>query len=216
MVQIVSGETLTNRGTIDSQSGAVILRDDSLLRTKLVQENLVPYGVPLNAGRVWDAPGSALPAAAAADDLGLIPGTWGTDGLMIQSSDRKAGAGATQYARVLVPVPAEYMAGQTVQLRVVGGMVTTVSDGTATVDLECYLSTTGGDVGSDLCATAAASINALLSGTPTTVDFTITSTSLVPGDLLDCRLAVAVTDAATATAVIGAISRIALLCDIKG
>lgn len=215
MVQIVSGETLTNRGTIDSQSGAVILRDDSLLRTKLVQENLVPYGISLADCRVWDAPGSALPAAAAADDLGLIPGTWGTDGLLIQSSDAKATT-VTQYLRRSHALPAEYIAGQTVQLRAVGGMITTISDGTATVDLECYLSTTGGGVGSDLCATAATSINALLSGTPTTVDFTITSTSLVPGDLLDFRLAVTITDAATATAVIGVLSRITLLCDIKG
>ena len=212
---ISSGDTFTNRGTFDTTSGTFLQRDDSVVRGKLVQEDLVVYGIPLYEGRVWDDLNALLPGTAATDDLAFIEGTWGTDAPTLQTSDAKATT-VTQYARFMAPLPAEYVSGQTVQVQVVGGMITTVSDGTATVDLECYLGTAAGGVGSDLCTTAATTINALMSGTPTTVAFTITPGSLVPGDVLDMRFKVAITDSATATAVIGEISKIALLLDIKG
>jgi maleate cis-trans isomerase len=46
--------------------------------------------------------------------------------------------------------------------------------------------------------------------------FTITSSGLVAGDVLDIRLTIAVNDAATVTAVTPTIAAIDLLCDIKG
>lgn len=216
MPQLNSGETYTARGNLDVSSGTLTLRDSQIARAKLVQEDLVVYSIPIIDGRTWDAVTTPLPQAAAADDLALIEGTWGTDALTLQSSDAKATT-VTQYARYQFALPAEYVAGQTVTVRVVAGMNTTVSDGTATVDLTCYLGTSETGVGSDLCATAAQSINAaLISATPTVADFTITATSLVPGDLLDMRFAIAITDSATGTAVIGEISKIQVLLDIKG
>ena len=68
-------------------------------------------------------------------------------------------------------------------------------------------------MGSDLCATAAQSINSL---TQATLAFDVTATSLSAGDLLDCRVAVAITDSATGTAVLGKVSRLSILADIKG
>ena len=114
---------------------------------------------------------------------------------------------------MLLALPAEYDTGQTVTLRINGGMVTTVSDTTATVDVEAHESDGEGGVGSDLCATAAQSINNLSFAQK---DFSITPTGLSAGDLLDVRIAVAVDDSATGTAVIGSIGSIALLCDVRG
>jgi hypothetical protein len=88
-----------------------------------------------------------------------------------------------------------------------------VSDGTATVDVECYELSAAGVAGSDLCATAAQSINSTTSGSD---DFTITPTGLSPGDMLDIRVTVAITDAATGSGVIANISQVAVLCDIRG
>ena len=65
----------------------------------------------------------------------------------------------------------------------------------------------------DICATNATTINSL---TAANVDFTLTPTSVVPGDVLDVVLTVAYHDAASGTAVVGKINSIELLLDIKG
>ena len=215
MPTLNSGETLTIRGNLDVSGGTFTARDSQIARVKLLQEDLVAYGVPLYEGRVWDDLNSLLPGTAANDDMAFIEGTWGTDAATLQTSDGASG-GVTQYARYQIPIPAEYVSGETVKVRIVGGMITTVADGSATVDLQCYLGTSQGAVGSDLCTTSATTINTLMSTSATTVDFTITSASLVPGDLLDCRITVAISDTSTATAVIGEISQIKLLADIRG
>jgi hypothetical protein len=113
----------------------------------------------------------------------------------------------------LVQLPPEYDDGETVQIRVHGGMKTTVSDTTATVDVECYESDKERGISADLCTTSAQTINSLTFGDD---DFTITATSLVSGDVLDIRITVAITDGATGTAVLGEIGSVELLCDIRG
>ena len=83
----------------------------------------------------------------------------------------------------------------------------------ATIDIECYKSNRDtGKTGSDLCATAAQSINSL---TFANKDFTITSSSLLPGDWLDIRWTIATNDGATATAVIAALAAAEFLLDVK-
>ncbi len=92
-------------------------------------------------------------------------------------------------------------------------MVTTVAGTSATVDVEAYKIGKDNTLGSDLCATSAQSINSLTFSNKT---FTITAGALAAGDVLDVRLAIAVSDAASGTAVIGAIAGIDLLADVKG
>jgi hypothetical protein len=93
-------------------------------------------------------------------------------------------------------------------------MKTTVAGTSATLDLEVYRS--GKELvvsGSDLYPGAAQSIN---STTLADKDFPLTATSLLPGDMLDIRLAIATVDGATGTAVIGVVGAVELLCGIKG
>src|SRR5690606_37633366 len=98
-------------------------------------------------------------------------------------------------------------------LRAFAGMITTVADNSATIDFEAYKIDGDNTVGSDLIDTSAQDINNLAFANQ---DFTVTPTGLAAGDVLDVRVAVAVNDAAAGTAVIAAIGRLDLLCDVKG
>jgi hypothetical protein len=179
----------------------------------LNQKTLESYLIPWTAWRVWDAVHTNLPGTAANDDLALVGGTFGTDTWCVESGDLKAAGATTRYARAFIQLPPEYEDGQTVNIRVRGGMETTVADNSATVDLEVYESDYEGDAAgpTDLCATAAQSINSL---THADKDFTITATGLAAGDWLDVRLAVAVNDAATGTVVLARVGNVNLLCDV--
>lgn len=180
-------------------------------RTERQQRELVPFPVPLTSLRVFDAIQTNLPGTAASDDLGISAGTYGTNAPKLVTSDAKATT-VTQKARFTLRVPEDYEDGETIKLRISGGMNTTVSDGTATVDVSAYLNGRDGTIdGSDLVTTAATTINSL---TFADKDFTIDGSGLSAGDELDVLITIAITDAATATAVIGAIGAIELLCDI--
>jgi len=182
-------------------------------RSNLTQDDLAKYAIPFECFRVHDAPSSLLPAAGAADDLGIYGTTFGTDSIYLATQDLKAAGATSEYARVSVPLPVEYVSGETITIRCYSGMITTISDTTATIDIECYKSDDEGGTGSDLCTTAAQSINSL---TFANKDFVITPTGMAAGDVLDIRVKIAVNDAATGTAVIGACGRFSLLCDVKG
>lgn len=163
--------------------------------------------------RVWDAMATNLPGTSATDDLALTGGTFATNSPLIGTSDLKGAGSTTRYARTSFQLPASYVAGQTCQIRAKVNMKTTVADTAATVDFEVYRSGDDGTISSDLCATAAQSMNSL---TAANKDFTITATTLLPGDTLDIRLAVLVNDAATVTAVIGQVGGVELLLGTKG
>jgi len=149
-------------------------------------------------------------------DLSIERGTFGTNAISLQTEDLQKKGAQTRVARFSVTLPPEYVAGQTVKVRVVGGMITTVADGSCTADVNCYLNDEDNTVSADLCTTAATTINTLLSSSATEVDFDITAATLTPGAVLDVRVSVICTDSATATAVIGAITKVALLCDSQG
>lgn len=182
-----------------------VQRNDLKLETK-------NYPVILRDARVWDAPLSSLPTTSANDDLGFTAGTWGSSGNTIRTSDMKNLGSVTRYSRHVIALPPEYIAGESVVLRVNAGMNTTVASAAATIDAEVY-ETSGATISADLCATAAQSINSL---TAANRNFTITATNLAPGDILDIRLAVLVNDSATATAVIAVINSIDLVLSVRG
>lgn len=183
-----------------------------ILPTQLQQQSLQAFMVPLTSAYVHDAAATRLPGTAASDDLAITTGSFGTAANTIETGDVK-NTTTTRRAGFEVFLPHNYEAAETVKFRIRGGMKTTVASASATVDLEVYKSDGDGAVGSDLCATAAQSINSL---TANNFDFDITSTSLNPGDHLFIRVTIAVTDSATATAVIGRLTKIDMLCDTRG
>lgn len=172
--------------------------------SKLEQQSAQIFPIPLTDARVWDDFRALVPDTAANDDLGLITGTWGTDTPTLQSGDGKATT-ITRRAGFAFRIPHNFVSAGTLVIRARGGMVTTISDDVATVDLEVYEADLDGGVGSDLCQTSAVSVNSL---TKVNADFTIDATGLVAGDLLYLRLTAAITDAATGTAVIVEVSDI--------
>lgn len=186
-----------------------------ITRSKLAQETAT-YVIPMTSLRVWDNFAALLPATAANDDMGMNTETWAS--YMPRAEGVDFGGGSTdEKSRFQFALPPEYVSAGAVTVRLRAGMTTRISDGTATVDVQCYKSDRDGTpTGSptDLCATNAQSIN---SATLADKDFTITATSLVAGDLLDFRLAFAGSDSGDAgDYIIPVITQIEIRLAVKG
>jgi len=180
--------------------------------SKMRQRVLAEYKVPVTNFRVWDAVASNPVSTAASDDLGLITGTWGTNPVRITAGDCKALGATTRRIYFSIPIPPNYDDGETLQIRIRAKMETTIADTSCTVDLEAYIGNDGA-LTSDLVSTAAQSMNSL---TAANYDFTLSTGSVEPGDLIECRMTITCNDAATATAVTPAVYKVALLCDTRG
>lgn len=183
-------------------------------RARIQQTQLASYLLPFYVWRVHDAIGTLI-GTAGNDDLGVTGDTFGTDIPYITAGDQKNNTSLnTRYARCVFQLPVEYDAGQDIRIRASAGMVTTVASSAATIDFEVYKSDREtAKTGSDLCDTAAQSIN---STTFADKDFTVTSTGLVAGDWLDIRMAIGVNDTATGTAVDAAVGSVEVLLDVRG
>jgi len=178
----------------------------------LAMAELATFTVPWTLWRVWDAMHTNLPGTAATDDLALIGGTFATGVPSIQTLDF-GGTNTTAYARAQIPLPAEYVAGQTVKLRFHAGSLTTLPDAACTLDVICYKSGEESLVSAgDICATTVQTITPL---TMADVDFTITATTLSPGDLLDTRITVYGEDAGNLGVMTLCIGAVQLLCDVR-
>ena len=203
----------TINATSASITNAMCTSTMELARTKLAQDTLQPFTIPLTQFRTWDALATNLPGTPAADDLGLDNATFGTGSPHLTAGDLKAAGATSRYARVHVPIPIEYDDGQTCNLRVHAGMLTTVADTSCTVDIECYRSDEETGISADLVTSSATTMNSL---TFADIDFTITPTTFVSGDTLDIRLTIACNDAATGTVVEPVIGAVQLICDVRG
>lgn len=207
---------MATNGTIsldeESISNRHIAPGAAIDRSKLAQRANAIVGVPITAWRVHDALGTVI-ATPASDDLGITTGTFGTNVPYVSTGDLKNAGATTRYARCLVALPPDYEDAETVTLRAYAGMVTTVASSSATLDFEVWRLDKDGTLGAaDLCSTSATSIN---STTADDKDFTITASTLTKGDILDIRMAIAVNDSATVTAVIGALWQLELLADLR-
>ncbi|HUX16677.1 MAG TPA: hypothetical protein VMW52_09410 [Phycisphaerae bacterium] len=211
-MKLLAGETFEVRGVLNVSAGTLTCKTGQFPRSYLAEDALAEDAVELTELRVWDDLAALLPGVAATDDLAIIEGTWAANAPRVQSADAKATT-VTQRLRFRRRLPENYVAAGDVTLRVRAGMITTASDGTATVDVECCADDEDGGVSADLCATPAQPINSL---DKADCDFVITPTALAPGVVLDFRVTIAITDTETGTAVIGEISRMALLRDVKG
>lgn len=185
-----------------------------ILRSQIIQDNLKPFVIPLTSWRVWDAVGTNLPAVAAADDLGLVGGTWTTNSLSIQTKDETQNAALTSsFALATVSLPYSYVSAETVTIRAHAGILTTLPDQSGTLDFVAYESDKATGISADLVTTAAQDIANL---TAADYDFQVTATNLVAGDTLDIRMDIALHDVASGAGVIGVVGWVALLCDVKG
>lgn len=199
----ISGTLTVPQGGVSAQTRTTILKQDA---------NAI-FPMMLTSLRVWDAYSTNLPGTAATDDLALIGGTFATAPPTISAGDLKNAGATTRYARFQFQLPECYDSGETVTLSISAGMATTIASVSCTVDVECYKIDKITGIGSDLCATAAITINSLVFGAK---DFTITPSGLVAGDTFDVRIAIACNDSGTGTEVTPTIAAIDLLCDIKG
>lgn len=192
---------------------ASVASDAAIARAKLAKDSLIVQAIALTQWRKYDDLAVLLPATAAASYLGLYTGTPGTNGPLIRTEDLKAAGATNRYAGLLLQLPPEYEDDGLIKIRFHAGMVTTIAGVSATLDLEVFKPDEEGAVGSDLCTTTVQDINSV---TFADFDFVITDTGLVRGDFLYLKATIAVNDAATGTAVIGAIGATKLLCDIRG
>ena len=185
----------------------------SLARTNLAIESQSVYPVPWTFMRKYAAFDTNLPGTSSGSDLALVGGTFGTNTPSIQTSDLHAAGATTRYARFNFQLPPEYVAGAGVSVRVHAGMLNNAADTTATVNVETYKSDRERGLGSNLSTGGAVTINSTTLADKT---FTVTSTSLSPGDTLDIRITIAVNDAAGASSVIACIGEVAMLLNIRG
>ena len=181
-----------------------------ILRASLSQDNLQEYPIPWTAFRVWDAVGTLLPTTAGTDDLALIPGTWATNSPAIKTSDA-SGASIAQFAWFSFALPPEYVTGQRVYIRCRAKVAANVNVA-QTIDVVAYESDNETLISADLVSTAAQTLTTSYAN----YDFVLTPTSLAPGDVLVCRLHVAMNDTGATNASIGTVGKVSFLCDIKG
>ena len=177
----------------------------------LALSDLKPFVVPWTLWRVWNALETNLPGTAAADDLALVGGTFGSASPSIQTDDF-GGSSIDKKARAQIPLPWEYIVGETVTLRFHAGMLTTVAESACELDVECYETDEETGVSGDICTTGATSINSLIFEDK---DFVITPTALSPGDLLDVRISIIASDGTDLGVMIGCIGAVKLLCDVR-
>jgi hypothetical protein len=213
LIRGVAMEAASGNGSVIKVMTVRASTSGAVSRAQLTQDDLAAYVIDLvSQMRVHDARQTNLPGTAANDDMGLITGTPGTDAPTLQGVDF-GGTTTDEKAAFTFVLPPEYVAGESITLRVRAAMLTTVSDGTATVDAEVFKENGDGGVGSDICATAAQSINSL---TPANKDFTITPTGLVAGDVLQVRLSFVGSDTGNVGVMIPEISKVSMLLDVKG
>ena len=145
--------------------------------------------------------------------LEVVGGTHGTNAPSLQTPDFKNNSAAATYTtRGEIQLPWEYIAAGSVTIRLHAGMLTTEASEACTVDLAVYKSDEDSTSTGDLCATAATTINDL---TFADIDFTITSTTLNPGDLLDVKITVSADDDDDSGVIKACIGSVQLLCDVR-
>lgn len=204
--QVVSSTNFTVRkATLQPGDMMTIKPDGSMevhnsaggLVTNLGSTSVINDIIDLRSANIFDATTVTQlgTTPASADDFGITMGTLGTSDPTLRGADSKAASGSWN-ARFGYRLPSTYIPGQAITLRMVGGMVTTIANGTATLDAVVRRR---GAPTVDICATNAQSVNTLADNT---IDFTLTPTNCVAGDWLEMIITGAVTDSATGTAVI--------------
>jgi hypothetical protein len=145
--------------------------------------------LPLTSFRVWDAMATNLPAVAAANNLGLVTGTFLTDQPYITTGNVNATT-ATRRALAEYKIPENYQAGSPLTVYAVWSRVD-AAQVTATIDAE-FVKASAPTV--DLTGNPApTSVNGSTAGV---AQWPIIATTLLPGDLCMIRMNLAMDDTA--------------------
>jgi hypothetical protein len=176
-----------------------------LSRGDLVQEDLAVYPIPLYTLRQADM--AAMGVGETAGDHYLDEST-NVITLLGEVANNETEASVSWFQAA---IPAEYVASETVKIRVIHQLTGAGTDNGSTIDLNVYEQTTGA-VGSDLNETTAATMS---KGSYTTTDFVITDAGLAAGNMLNVKLTTNVIENASSD-LQAQIAEISLLCDIKG
>lgn len=180
----------------------------SIARSVLVEDALQPYDVmPVLKG----ADGADLALSETAGDFFKNIGT-NQDLIDGEATVNETEASIGIFTFTLPP---EYVAGGDIKIRAAAGVVLAGDAAltSATIDFEAYKQATDGTVGSDLVATAATAITTTIANK----DFTVTATGLVAGDKLNIKMTTSVVEEAGGTGAANSrITRLQMLCDIKG
>lgn len=189
---------------------AVDIPDGSIARSELVEDALVSF--PISTVEVLGADGAALAISETAGDFYR---SIGTNQLLILGEVSNGTVGADTEASVgwfPFVLPHNYVAGGDITIRAGVDVTGAGALGTCTIDFSAYLQNgLSGSVGSDLVSTAATAI----SKTEANKDFVVDATGLVAGDKLIIKMTTSV-DNTDSTAIQAQISRLAVLCDVKG
>jgi hypothetical protein len=160
-----------------------------ILRTDMLQENLVSHPIPWSRMRTFDSYAVLLPAAPTSDDLGLVHGTVGSNSPMIKSTTASTTT-ITQKLRFEGILGEDYIPAGRCYIRV-HCRVEVAAHVSATIDLNAYESDNQGGISADLVITGATDIN---NDTWTSRDFVLTATALDVGSRLDVMLTFAAVD----------------------
>lgn len=165
------------------------------------------HGIPVTKAKIWDALATDSPAAATADDMGLVTGTPGTDAPTLQGVDFGGTATDEKVGFELI-LPETYRAGAPVTIRALAAILTTLADVGLTLDCEVWKDLGTGLVSADLQTIAAIDINFLA---PVTCDFVVTPTGFVAGDKLLVVFTLAGSDSGNLGVMAGVINKLDLL-----
>lgn len=127
------------------------------------------------------APGSSLLGLAAAGGSPLL-------------GNQANGNVKSDYAMVSISLPAWYVSGASIKVRLRAKQATTLSNASSKVDVD-FCKVAADSLGSDICTTAAQQVTTSYAN----YDFTITPTSRVAGDVLLIRVALLNDDTAGTT-----------------
>lgn len=214
-VQTLLGDTVQT-GNLTIQGGYLTAemaptKENAVNRTNITPQTSRPFSLDPMTWRVHDAPATLLPGTSASDDLGIYGNLSTPAAIVVSTGDVKTTSG-TRYAAGRFVLPQEYKSGGAITFRFVAGMETTVASSSCSIDVEVFAGDGSGGLGSDICTTGATTINSL---TYATVDFTVTPTNRVAGDILYYRVAIAWNDSATVTAVTPTIDKAQVLLTIE-
>lgn len=219
--KVVSGTSYTlsvvTLQTLDTlmvdADGISVMDSSGQLKQTATSTAVVPFALEAHDWRRTDGV-TLVTATGTTTHFGAVYGTPGTDFPHLETLDGKA-ATTVVVARRLFKLPPNYVAGSAITIRARCGMKTTVADNSAgtTIDFSAY-SNSGVANGSsaDLVTTAAQSINSL---TAANYDFTVTPTGLVAGQDIQLQMTLTLTDAATATAVIGTVNHVEIRTSVS-
>lgn len=182
----------------------------SVARSSLTTDTQ-PYTVPLSALKTHATlVGLGAAAGTPAGDMGLTPGTHGTN-TPLAVGEAASGNSKSDAARFLFELPAEYVAGGTITVRI-HAQITGLVQVAETLQVAAYASDKAGGVSANLQSAGAQTLTAAFAD----YDFVITPTSRVAGDVLDILITAAANDTGGTANKLIQIGDVRVLLQVKG